>query len=226
MNRRADALVIQAGGSFTLNEGAEFNLARDTVKALCDAAEDARNLATIVVETLSSSTIGFDASRKTQCLSALKASGIDAGRKKSVATILDALNEIYSKPSVATACRALGKIMRNPPDWLKRAKFPRNLDAIAAIGDSSEDPRDTLESIVAHDRQLARTAPRTISTIHKAKGLEYEAVLLWNFSSKDFPMDRKSAKLLYVAISRPTNQLILVAPGQSLSPFAPPNAVG
>ena len=54
---------------------------------------------------------------------------------------------------------------------------------------------------------------------------EYEAVLLWNFSSKDFPMDRKSAKLLYVAISRPTNQLILVAPGQSLSPFAPPDAV-
>lgn len=226
MNHRADALVIQTGGSFTLNEGAEFSLARDTVKALCDAAQDARKLAAIVVEMLSASTVGFDASRKTQCLSALKASGIDAGRKKNVSTILDALNEIYSKPSVATACRAFGRIMRSPPDWLKRTKFPRNLDAIAAIGDSSEEPREALESIVAHDRQLARTVPRSISTIHKAKGLEYEAVLLWNFSSTDFPMDRKSAKLLYVAISRPTNQLMLVAPGQSLSPFAPPDAVG
>lgn len=218
-NKRANALARQTGGAFTLNEGAELKLARDTIHAMCVADGDAQRLASIVVQTLSDSVVGFDAAKRAQCLAALKPAAVEIGRRKQVASALESLEAIYRAPSVAAACRALGEIVQNPPKWLKRIQYRRNVEAIVAVGESSGHPQDAIESIIAHSRE-ANVVRRTISTVHKAKGLEYEGVMLWNFSAVDFPIDEARARLLYVAISRPTHRLVLLAPGLAVSPFA------
>jgi len=218
-NRHANALVMQTGGSFTLNEGADLKLARNTIRTMCDADGDAQRLSVIVVETLSAAAVGFDAAKRKQCFAGLKRAAVDIGRKKQVASVLESLAEIYLAPSVTTACRVLGQIVQSPPGWLKRMQYPRNIEAIVQVGDSSAPPQEAIESVIAHGRP-AEMVRRTISTVHKAKGLEYEAVMLWNLSAVDFPLDDKRARLLYVAISRATKRLVLLAPGLAVSPFA------
>ena len=53
-----------------------------------------------------------------------------------------------------------------------------------------------------------------LSTIHKAKGLEWEEVILYNQEDNEFPKDIKSqeeARLYYVAITRPKESLIITS---------------
>ncbi len=69
---------------------------------------------------------------------------------------------------------------------------------------------------LAARRTHLRGAPpaRAISTVHKAKGLEFENVLLLPCDAKTFR--EKDRRLLYVALSRATRSLTLV-----VSPNAP-----
>lgn len=221
VGQRAENLVTSAGSSFTLNEGADFRPARDTLRSLCFADGDAPGLARIVVKALAAASVGFITSKESQCIGAIQMQAMNIGRKKSLAQILTPLSMIYERPSVWVACKALQCILRDPPVWIKRYKYPTNLNALAAVGDGSGNPRDVLEAIIAQRSVNERGKIRSVGTIHKAKGLQYESVLLWNFSAKDFPLNASSAKILYVAISRPTRELTLVAPGNSVSPFAP-----
>ena len=56
---------------------------------------------------------------------------------------------------------------------------------------------------------------RPISTIHKAKGLEFEHVMLLPCDAANFSNTRAARAKLYVALSRATsNMLLVVSPGQ------------
>lgn len=70
-------------------------------------------------------------------------------------------------------------------------------------------------------RSLSRTVPPTkmISTVHKAKGLETESVLLVPCDRGNFANTEGKRRLLYVAISRATKSLALVLPRHSPSPL-------
>ncbi len=74
-----------------------------------------------------------------------------------------------------------------------------------------EDPLDGLADL-AHRRAYARPQPpdRAISTIHKAKGLECESVIMVPCDAKSFPDAPDARCLLYVALSRAKNELMLV----------------
>jgi DNA helicase-2/ATP-dependent DNA helicase PcrA len=83
---------------------------------------------------------------------------------------------------------------------------------------------DTAESGIAeitHRRVYSRPKPpeKAISTIHKAKGLECDSVIIMPCDAKNFP-DRPDARcLLYVALSRAKNRLMLVVSRNSPSPL-------
>ena len=83
---------------------------------------------------------------------------------------------------------------------------------------------DTLEAALAgitSRRIYSRPKPpaRAISTIHKAKGLECESVMVMPCDGKTFP-DRFDARcLLYVALSRATSRLMFVVPRSAPSPL-------
>ena len=60
---------------------------------------------------------------------------------------------------------------------------------------------------------------KAISTVHKAKGLERESVLILPCDPQHFANSEEKRRLLYVALSRATKSLALVLPRSSPSPL-------
>lgn len=74
---------------------------------------------------------------------------------------------------------------------------------------------------ITHRRIYSRPKPpeKAISTIHKAKGLECDAVILMPCDARTFPDKHDARCLLYVALSRAKNRLRLVVSRNSPSPL-------
>ena len=74
---------------------------------------------------------------------------------------------------------------------------------------------------ITHRRTYSRPMPpeKAISTIHKAKGLECDSVIVMPCDAKTFPDKPDARCLLYVAISRAKNRLLLVVSRSSPSPL-------
>jgi hypothetical protein len=74
---------------------------------------------------------------------------------------------------------------------------------------------------ITHRRTHARPTPppRAISTIYKAKGLECGSVIVLPCDKQTFPDKHDARCLLYVALSRATNRLMLVLSRQNPSPL-------
>jgi len=74
---------------------------------------------------------------------------------------------------------------------------------------------------ITHRRAYSRPRPpaRAISTIHKAKGLECDSVIVLPCDDRTFPNKEDARCLLYVALSRARNQLMLVVSRANPSPL-------
>jgi hypothetical protein len=74
---------------------------------------------------------------------------------------------------------------------------------------------------ITHRRIYSRPKPpeKAISTIHKAKGLECDSVIVMPCDRKNFPDKPEARCLLYVALSRAKNRLMLVVSRKSPSPL-------
>jgi len=218
-NRHAETLEQQTAGMYTVNEGSDFQIARDYLRDIAALAGQKKNIAQRFIALIAKTSIGFDAAKREQVLVGLTPDKLIIGRKKQVEPLLRAAELIYEKPTIAAACAAVNIIINKPPKWIKRFTKPRNLRLIASFGVSAEIFDVDLEPAIAYERQLQGEGHRTVGTIHKAKGLEYPNVLVWNFSDAEFPMTEEIAHLAYVAISRATESLTIVAPGGALSPW-------
>lgn len=74
---------------------------------------------------------------------------------------------------------------------------------------------------ITHRRVHSRPKPpdKAISTIHKAKGLECESVIIMPCDAKTFPNTDDARCLLYVALSRAKRNLMLVVSRNNPSPL-------
>ena len=74
---------------------------------------------------------------------------------------------------------------------------------------------------ITHRRTYARPKPpdRAISTIHKAKGLECDSVIIMPCDATSFPNKQDARCLLYVALSRAKKRLLLVVSRDKPSPL-------
>jgi hypothetical protein len=74
---------------------------------------------------------------------------------------------------------------------------------------------------ITHHRTYTRPKPpaRAISTIHKAKGLECDSVIVVPCDAKTFPDKQDARCLLYVAMSRAKKRLVLVMSKDTPSPL-------
>ncbi|MGH9933020.1 MAG: ATP-binding domain-containing protein, partial [Pyrinomonadaceae bacterium] len=74
---------------------------------------------------------------------------------------------------------------------------------------------------ITHRRSYSRPKPpaKAISSIHKAKGLECDSVIVMPCDAKTFPDKPDARCLLYVAISRGKRRLLLVVSRNSPSPL-------
>lgn len=74
---------------------------------------------------------------------------------------------------------------------------------------------------ITHRRAYSRPKPpeRAISTIHKAKGLECESVIVMPCDGRNFPDKEDARCLLYAALSRAKSHLMLVVSRNNPSPL-------
>lgn len=136
--------------------------------------------------------------------------------------------------------QALGRLLIAEPDHRGAAKFLTSLRKLTAPGGpwvgaqidhaqeyqdatalGTYDDVDTALAEIAQRRSAARRGPprQSISTIHKAKGLEVEDVILLACDATHFPDTPEARRLLYVALSRPTKRLTIVVSQNAPSPL-------
>ncbi|MDP9226257.1 MAG: ATP-binding domain-containing protein, partial [Actinomycetota bacterium] len=156
-----------------------------------------------------------------QLAASLQADHLDRGHRQRIAPLLDALEPIYRTPDVATWCRAIGAVLRAPPDWL-RIDLPASLRLLARLRPGDERaPREALDVAVRQRHDAGAVPDRCASTIHKAKGQEFDHVIVAHCSASPFPDSPDSRRLLYVALSRARLSITILASGTAPSPLLP-----
>ncbi len=100
-----------------------------------------------------------------------------------------------------------------------RIDFPWELNDLIEL-QSFADAEDGLAEI-SHRRSRAHPQPprKCLSTIHKSKGLEAETVVIFALDKKHFSDSLSKRNLLYVAMSRATTRLVIMASRSEQSPL-------
>jgi hypothetical protein len=134
----------------------------------------------------------------------------------------------------------LARLLIVEPDHCGVAKTLRRLSQLATVDDNFRgvkidyrnefweatrlgdfDTADNGFAEITHRRIYSHPKPpeKAISTIHKAKGLECDGVILGPCDAKNFPDKHDARCLLYVALSRAKNRLMLIISRNNPSPL-------
>ena len=120
---------------------------------------------------------------------------------------LRALSAIYAHPDHQGLATAMDHLMGTTPKGY-RVRLPDHARTLRALG-RTDDPRGHLLSL-SRLRRRGTLPEFSVSTVHKAKGLEFRRVLICPADQQQYPSGRYGARLLYVAMSRATHRLTIV----------------
>ena len=94
-------------------------------------------------------------------------------------------------------------------------------DTVAVICKNVEDSNKLYEKLSKHlavltcdDENPSFTKGVTVLPIRMTKGLEFDAVVLYNPTEEDYPSTDENAKLLYVAATRALHELHVIYRGE------------
>mgnify|MGYP003382211802 CR=1 FL=1 len=140
--------------------------------------------------------------RKFALSTAFQALGHPCNLRKEVAHLsmpIDCLTPIYTSPDHRGVAVAMRMIHDTPPPGYT-IRFVDHDWALCAFV-RTNDPR-VFQSELGRIRRRHRWPPQMASTIHKAKGLEFDHVLLCPVDCHQYPDGMFGARLLYVTLSR------------------------
>lgn len=121
---------------------------------------------------------------------------------------------------VAAMLRKLSELRASDPAFAD-VEFDHHSEFWDAVRLGSFEDLEAGLAEITNRRTYARPKPpeKAISTIHKAKGLETGHVILMPGDGKNFPDKLDARCLLYVALSRATHRLLIVASRDAPSPL-------
>lgn len=221
-NKTASSFRSFFGRRIPLWEG-HTRSALDSFISALENATTPQLVGVAVVEFMGSVAVGFSASQYGNRFQQEIADGCTAQRRLKPAKIQALAKLVVDQPNHIGACtvlRRIGKLRQEDSDFGDiQIDNHREFWEACRLAEY-EDFRAGFAQIT-HQRTYARPKPpeKAISTIHKAKGLECESVLLMPCDSKTFPDKPEARCLLYVALSRPTKHLMLVVSRDNPSPF-------
>ena len=100
--------------------------------------------------------------------------------------------------------------------------------AIRATADGLVRGALTLEELLARYSECVANSAQSalrlgrgvyVMTAHQAKGKEFEAVILFNVSVRNFPDTDSGRRLFYVALTRASRRWVVLAPERDESPL-------
>ena len=139
------------------------------------------------------------------------------------ATIQELARFLVNEPNhcgVARMLRRLSELATTDSDFTDvKIDCRKEFWEATRLGDF--DTADNGFAEITHRRIYSRPKPpdKAISTIHKAKGLECESVIVLPCDARTFPDKHDARCLLYVALSRAKSRLMLVVSRTSPSPL-------
>ena len=218
-NNHVWGLHIAAACQLRLKEGAEFNDAYVLLQRAVTSLGNSPRLAMCLVDHIESVSTGLDQAKLRAISAALQPDGIDYGRHRIIRDFLHKFEHLYSTPDLWTVCETAKAIIAEPPDWLT-IRMPMSMRLLGQLRPRPEDdPAECLDEVIARFKAGAPRLDRSVSTIHKAKGLEFDHVLVANFTAAHFGDDEMSRRIAYVALSRARRAITLLVPGESPSPL-------
>jgi hypothetical protein len=149
--------------------------------------------------------------------------GCSAKSRGKPAVVQDLARHLLAEPDhrgVAKMLRQLAELKQSDSDFAN-IEMDCHKEFWDAIRLGAFDNIDDGFAEITHRRTYSRPKPpdKAISTIHKAKGLECGSVIVMPCDAKTFP-DRSEARcLLYVALSRAKDRLLLVVSRDTPSPL-------
>lgn len=218
-NAHVRGLYSAVRGSLVVQEGVDFGDAQAALAAAEAAIGDPAALAIAAVGLLESTCRGLNADVRSQLRASLLPNRLDRGNRRRIAPLLDALEPLYATPDLRTWCRAIESVLRRPPEWLK-VDLPAGPQLLAKLRpQNGERPREALDAAVRHRQNAGPPRGSCVSTIHKAKGQEFDHVVLAHCSASPFPDTPDARRLLYVALSRARKSITLLVSGRAPSPL-------
>lgn len=200
---------------------------RDPLAALVTAvARDTGNAAALGAAAcafLQAVTTGFTPKGHSELLATEIATGCTAKRKGLKAGLQRLARRLLVAPDHRGVANLLADLLdlkaHDPAFHGIHVDYPTEFREAIALGDY--DDADTALLEITRRRTQARPmpAPKAISTVHKAKGLEQENVLLLPCDVRHFSSTVPARHKLYVALSRATKELTLVIPTKDPSPL-------
>ncbi len=200
---------------------------RDGLEKLVDAISagqgDCAALATAVVAFMGEVGKGFSPSAFGNRFEKEVREGCTGNCRGKPATIQELARFLVAEPNhcgVAKMLRRLSQLVSTDSNFTDvKIDYRRAFWEATCLGDF--DSADNAFAEITHRRIYSRPKPteKAISTIHKAKGLECDAVIVMPCDGRTFPDKHEARCLLYVALSRAKKRLMLVVSRNSPSPL-------
>lgn len=218
--KTGQAIRAAFGRSFPIWEGHTRSALDDLVAAI-EGSADVVALGEALIGFCQAVCTGFSDSAFADRLRAEIAGGC-AGRARGKPALIQSLaRRLVDQPDHRGVGRALtdlaGLIKSDSAFAGVHIDYPSEFWEASRLADHA-DLADGRAQVAVRRRHVRRAPPaRAISTVHKAKGLEFENVLLLPCDAKTFR--EKDRRLLYVALSRATRSLTLVVSPNAPSPL-------
>lgn len=218
-NAHAVGIRTALRGRVSFFEGANPQRAYDVLNVLLEAEGNPVGLGHALVDTLHECSTGLPQAACKTIVRALKPVGISS-RSVKFQALLEPLARLYEVPSVRMACSILQEVLTRPLPEM-RIHSPETLRILGRLSNCpvDEDLREALDRVARSRRQAARLPHRCVTTVHKAKGREFDHVILVHPTNAIFKDDELSRRILYVGISRPKKSLRLCVPQVGVSPL-------
>ena len=222
-NQTSKALRSHFNRRITLWEGHTRNALEKLAESLSSKPNDATSLAVAVVRFLDEVCKGFSPSAfgdRFQREVAERCSKQSRGKPASIQNLARCIVNDPDHRGVEKMLTLLSFYIESNADFADvKVDCHREFWDAIRLGRFDTVERGLTE--ISHHRTFSRPKPhdRSISTIHKAKGLECESVLLIPCDSKTFPDNEDSRCLLYVALTRAKSKLVLVVSRKNPSPL-------
>ena len=173
-------------------------------------------MAAVLLDLLQGTCTGLTTSHRRRIEHSLMGDRLDFGRPHAVRPILDSLQYLYWSPTFEGVGRTCRTLLERPPEFLKIEK-PAALRILSTIVKPAADPYEQLQEAIVNYKAVSRRPDFTVSTFHRAKGFQFDHVLVSNVSETHFPADDYGRRLLYVAISRCCRSLALLTPAAGVT---------
>jgi hypothetical protein len=221
-NSHAYGLVVRMGQALNLrlHEGSDLRAPTRWLEAAIGATGDPVALIGKLADVLEQSGTGLDAKRRAELEAVCTADGVDLGRRTRIATLAGYCEPLYTEPTLTRWLEVLRRCLvdHKDLDWRPVQRGPLHLLYVLRVGPDA-DPLDALSELARLRRGKNYTPKRAAMTVHRAKGQEFHTVVIPYVGESSFDVSTKSARRLYVAMTRAQCRLHLLIPTDEPSPL-------